>query len=355
MALLPLSKETNVLQTHVTAPEHILQVAYAFWQSKALFAAVEFDVFTALAEGPLEFETLISRTGLHRRGGPDFFDSLVALRLLDRAADGRYCNTPESDLYLVRDKPTYIGGLLRHLNARHYKNWDFLARALTTGEPQSVLGTGSYLGLYADECSQELFLEGMTAGSLLAARTLARNFPWSRYRTMVDIGTAQGCVPVEIASIHPHLTGGGFDLPQVETAFTSYVRERGLGSRLQFFPGDFFVDPLPQADVLVMGRILHNWDLSTRQNLLRNAFHALPEGGAVIVYDPMIGHERCAEPHGLLSSLNMLVETTGGSEYTAAECKDWIQQVGFRQIRSESLGDMHTAVIGFKPEPNKSI
>ena len=339
-----------MLETHVTTPERVLQVAYAFWHSKALFAAVEFDIFSTLAEGPLEFETLISRTGLHRRGARDFFDSLVALRLLDCAADGRYCNTAESDLYLVRNKPTYIGGLLRHLNARHYKNWDCLARALATGEPQSALGTGSYLGLYADEYSQELFLEGMTAGSLLAARTLARTFPWSRYRTIIDIGTAQGCVPVEIARIHPHLTGGGFDLPQVEAAFMSYVRERGLETRLQFFPGDFFVDPLPRADVLVMGRILHNWDLPTRQVLLRKAFDALPEGGAVIVYDPMIGHERSAEPHGLLSSLNMLIETTAGSEYSAAECADWMQQIGFRHIRSESLGDMHRAVIGFKPD-----
>src|SRR5206468_10997811 len=112
-------------------------------------------------------------------------------------------------------------------------------------------GTTSYAGLYADERGQELFLRGMTAGSLLAAQALANIFPWGRYATIVDVGTAQGCVPVEIARVHPHLEGGGFDLPVIEPVFASYVGQHGLSDRLKFYPGDFFVDPLPEADVLV--------------------------------------------------------------------------------------------------------
>jgi hypothetical protein len=163
-----------------------------------------------------------------------------------------------------------------------------------------------------------------------------------------DIGTAQGCVPVEIARVHPHLTGGGFDLPSVEPAFWSYVNKFGLSDRLRFYAGDFFADPLPECDVLVMGRILHNWDLPTRKLLLEKGYQALPTGGALIVYDPLIDDARCVEAHGLLSSLNMLIETKGGSEYTGAECMYWLQQAGFRETHIEPLGDVHTAVIGFK-------
>jgi SAM-dependent methyltransferase len=154
-------------------------------------------------------------------------------------------------------------------------------------------------------------------------------------------------VPVEIARSHVHLTGGGFDLPQVEPAFASYVRGQGLTERLRFYPGDFFADPLPTADVLVMGRILHNWDLPSKKMLLRKAWQALTPGGVIIVYDPLIDDGRL-QPHGLLSSLNMLIETAGGFEYTASECSEWMREAGFFAIRSESLGDLHTAVIGTK-------
>jgi SAM-dependent methyltransferase len=188
----------------------------------------------------------------------------------------------------------------------------------------------------------------MTAGSLIAAQAIAAKFPWHRYKTILDIGTAQGCVPVQIASIHPHLTGGGFDLPQVEPVFASYVREHGLADRLRFFAGDFFTDPLPQAEVLVMGRILHNWDISARELLLQKACQALAPGGALIVYDPLIEESRSQEAHGLLSSLNMLIETSAGSEYTATECTGWMREAGFSDIRTEPLGDVHMAVIGTK-------
>jgi hypothetical protein len=222
-----------------------------------------------------------------------------------------------------------------------------LSRALLTGEPQSALRSGSYLDLYGDANAQNLFLAGMTAGSLLAARAIARTFPWNRYKTFIDIGTAQGCVPVEIARLHPHLRGGGFDLPAVEPVFMTYTQRLGLSDRLQFYPGDFFVDPLPQADVLVMGRILHNWDRSTRTMLLGKAYQAIAPGGALVVYDPLIDDgRRCV--HGLLSSLNMLIETPAGSEYTAAECRDWMSGAGFGEISIHPLGDMHSAVIGIK-------
>src|SRR5262245_21583025 len=148
------------------------------------------------------------------------------------------------------------------------ENWDRLCRALITGESQSALGTKDYSEFYADERTQQIFLEGMSASSLIAARSLAAQFPWSRYRTFIDIGMAQGCVPVEIARAHPHLRGGGFDLPEIGPAFTSYVASQQLSDRLTFYPGDFFTDPLPQADVLIMGRILHNWGVSSRVALV---------------------------------------------------------------------------------------
>jgi hypothetical protein len=195
---------------------------------------------------------------------------------------------------------------------------------------------------------QEIFLSGMTAGSLVAAQAIAVKFPWARFSTMLDIGTAQGGAAVEIARAHSHLIGRGFDLPPVEPIFTRYVERQGLSGRLRFHAGDFFSDPLPSADVLMMGRILHNWDLPTRKMLIAKAYGALPPGGALIVYDPLIDDDRSSDAHCLLSSLNMLIETSGGSEYTGADCKEWMRQAGFVEINTEPLGDMHTAIIAHK-------
>jgi len=191
-------------------------------------------------------------------------------------------------------------------------------------------------------------MNGMTAGSLLAARALAATFPWDGARTVIDVGCAQGGAVVEIARAHPHLTGGGFDLPPVEAVFTRHVRDNGLSDRLRFYAGDFFTDALPAVDVLVMGRILHNWDLATKRMLLDKAHRALPPGGVLIVYDAVIDDDRRANAHALLSSLNMLIETTGGFEYTGAQCAAWMRQAGFTQVHAEPLGDVHTAIVAKK-------
>lgn len=111
-----------MLQTQALTPQRILDVSYAFWQTKALLSAVELDVFTILSGGPLDLKSLIERAGIHQRGARDFFDALVALDLLRRDLEGRYRNQPHTGFYLDSQKPNYIGGLLKHLNERHYRN-----------------------------------------------------------------------------------------------------------------------------------------------------------------------------------------------------------------------------------------
>ena len=188
------------------------------------------------------------------------------MQLLDRGSDERYSSTPACAVYLDPRQPTYIGGLLEYLNARMYRTWDYLTPALLQGKPQcGPAAAGGFQEYYTDADVSALFLRGMTGGSRLVAQSLAEKFPWEAYRTVIDIGTAQGCVPVEIARAHPHLTGGGFDLPIVQSTFEAYVPQHRLDDRLTFHPGNFFKDILPRADVLIMGRVLHDWDVPGRK------------------------------------------------------------------------------------------
>lgn len=331
------------------SPEAILQTGLGFWASKTLLTAVELGVFTVLAEGPHDTEALRERLGLHERSALDFFDALVAMKFLQRH-EGLYSNTPETDYYLDRNKPTYAGGILEMSNARLYEFWGTLGEALRTGQPQNEAKRGGDLfgSIYSTPERLERFLSGMTGISLGAAIAIAEQFPWKEYRSFADVGAAQGAVPVQVAARHHHLQGIGYDLPQVRPVFERYVAAHGVQSRVKFEAGNFFKDPLPQTDVLVMGHILHDWNLEQKRELLAKAYAALPAGGALIVYDAMIDDDRRENAFGLLMSLNMLIETPGGFDYTPRECQAWMRAAGFHKTHVQRLVGPDSMVVGIK-------
>jgi hypothetical protein len=330
-------------------PDRIMRLGYAYRKAKALLSAVELGVFTALSQGPLDADALRSKIGIDSRGARDFFDALVALGVLDRDETGRYLNTPETALYLDRDKRTYLGGELEFINAHLYGRWNSLTTALKAGGPPSGSGPGDpYPSRYADPEALEAFARAMTAATLPVATAIAVTFPWAEYGTIVDIGSAEGCLPVAVARVHQHLTGGGLDLPPMKPAFDKYVQEHNLSDRVRFHPGDFLRDPLPKADVLVIGRVLHNWDLATKKMLLKKAFEALPAGGALIVYERLIDDERRINATALLSSLNMLLVNAGGFDFSGADCIGWMRESGFRDLRVEPLTTDQSMIVGVK-------
>ncbi len=331
-------------------PERILQVGLGFWASKVLLSAVEMSVFTELARHPEDLETLSGRLGLHPRAARDFLDTLVALGFLERRG-GKYSNTPDGNFFLDKQKPSYIGGILEMANHRLYGFWGHLTEALRTGKPQNEVKTGGmplFEGLYADPARLKEFLAAMTGISMGAAQAIAAKFPWKNHATFVDVGAAQGGTSAQIALAHPHLHGTGFDLAEVGPIFEEYVEAMGLSQRLRFSPGSFFDNPIPKADVVVMGHILHDWDLDTKRMLLGKAYDAIPNGGAVIVYESIIDDDRSQNAFGLMMSLNMLVETPGGFDYTGADCQGWMRDAGFRESRVEHLVGPDSMVIGIK-------
>jgi hypothetical protein len=331
-------------------PEKILQTGLAFWASKTLLSAIEMGVFSELAGGPEHGDALSGRLGLHPRSARDFLDALVALGFLTRTGD-QYGNTPETDLFLDRKKPSYVGGILEMANHRLYPFWGHLTEALRTGLPQNEVKSGGpnlFHALYADPARLKQFLAAMTGISHGANMTIARAFPWKDYRTFVDVGTAQGDLATQIALANEHLQGRGFDLPEVAPIFEEYVAKAGVSDRLRFAAGSFFEQDLPKADVVLMGHILHDWDLPTKKMLIGKAYDALPAGGALIVYEAIIDDDRSKNAFGLLMSLNMLIETPGGFDYTGADCSAWMKEAGFSSTRVEPLVGPDSMVIGIK-------
>ncbi len=346
--LLPMSTG----QPHV--PDAILQTAFSFWSSKVLLTAVEFGLFTRLADRRLTGAELGAELQLHERAIADFFDALVAMKFLGRDGDGpqsKYFNTPEGALFLDEKSPRYIGGILVMLNARLFKNWNGLPEALRTGKPQNEMKHGQkgvFEELYADQPKLEQFLNAMTGVSRINCEVFAEKFDFSNYRTLCDVGGATGLLAIEAARKQSHLTCISFDLPPVEPIATRHIAAAGLENRVTAVAGDFFKEPLPKADVITMSHILHDWNLEKKRHLIRAAYDALPPGGALVAIEALIDDARRENVQGLMMSLNMLIETGDGFDYSGADFKQWCGEAGFKRFEVIHLAGPASAAVAYK-------
>jgi ubiquinone/menaquinone biosynthesis C-methylase UbiE len=335
-------------------PSRILETGFGFWSSKVFLTAVEFGVFTELHGKTMTGEELGSKLGLHPRGIWDFFDTLVALGFLQREGNGRearYKNTEETALYLDQNSPTYIGGIFEMCNARLFKYWDGLGAALKTGQPQNEVKHSQkpmFETLYEDLPRLEQFMGAMAGLSRGNFTALADKFDFSKYRTLCDVGGATGLLATLVAKRHPHIQCISFDLPAVESIARKTIARQGLSDRIQTAAGDFFKDPLPAADVITMGMILHDWNLEKKKHLIKAAYRALPENGAFIAVENLIDDDRRKNAFGLLMSLNMLIEFGDAFDFTGADFWSWCKEAGFQSYEVLHLAGPCSAAIAYK-------
>jgi hypothetical protein len=335
-------------------PGPILQTAFAFWSSKVLLTAVEFGVFSVLSNRRMTGAELGGELGLHPRGISDFFDALVAMKFLAREGDGadaKYSNTPAGALYLDRNSPRYVGGILVMLNARLFKFWHDLPEALRTGRPQNEVKHGQkgiFEELYQELPKLEQFMGAMSGLSRINFEAFADRFDFSKYKTLCDVGGATGLLSIEAAKKHPHLRCISFDLPPVEPIARSHIAAAGLSDRITTASGDFFKDPLPKADLITMGMILHDWNLEKKMHLIRAAYDALPPGGALVAIEALIDDARRENVFGLLMSLNMLIEFGDAFDYSGADFRKWCGEAGFKRFEVIHLAGHSSAAIAYK-------
>ena len=332
----------------------ILQTAFAFWNSKVLLTAVELGLFTRLGKRRATGPELGKELGLHPRGISDFLDALVAMGFLAREGDGagaKYHNTEAGALYLDEKSPRYVGGIFVMLNARLFRFWNDLPEALRTGKPQNETkggGKGIFEELYADPAKLEQFMGAMTGLSRINFEAFAERFDFKPYKTLCDVGGATGLLCIEVARRHPHLQCTSFDLPPVEPIAKKSIAAAGLQARVRTAMGDFFEEPLPRADVITMGMILHDWNLEKKKHLIRAVYEALPPGGAFVAIEALIDDARRENVFGLLMSLNMLIEFGEAFDYSGADFREWCGEAGFKRFEVLHLAGPHSAAIAYK-------
>ena len=335
-------------------PSHIMEIATGFWRAKTLLSAVELNLFTLLGEGAMTGQEIQASLDLHPRAIPDFLDALVALKVLERdgvGPDASYSNSKESSHFLDKNRVTYIGGFFEMLNARLYGFWEDLTEALQTGRPQNEIkhsGAPIFDELYRDPSHLEQFMGAMTGILLPNFEAFARKFDFSGYATMCDIGGATGQLSIIVARHQPHLRCTTCDLPAVEPIARKTIEQQGLADRIQAASIDFFQDPFPKADVVTMGMILHDWNLEKKMQLIRSAYEALPEGGALVAIENIIDDERRRNVFGLMMSLNMLIEFGDAFDFTGRDFDLWCTQVGFRKTEVIPLRGPASAAVAYK-------
>lgn len=326
----------------------IMELAMAFYGSRALMSALELDVFSALADGPLPRAELAERVGIHPRVAADFLDALVALKLLERD-DAGYRNGELADRFLVRGRASYAGGFAEMGNASLFPLWGKLTDLLRTGEPQIPPGGNFFEGLYRRPEAARKFMDAMDAFNEEIATVLGSLVDWSDFTSLVDVGGARGDLAARLVLAHPGLTAITFDLPAVRDLFDERVADAGVADRVRFEGGNFVEDELPAADVYVFGHILHGRDLDQRRNLVARAFAGLRPGGVLFVYDRMIDDDRREKTLSLLGSVGMALVSPVGSEYTSADCRSWLTEAGFEVVATEPLAATDTVVAARKP------
>jgi predicted O-methyltransferase YrrM len=335
-------------------PSHIMQVGMGFWPSKTVLSAVELELFTQLGAEAMTGEEIRERLDLHPRAIYDFLDTLVALRFLDRdgdGIDGRYRNTNDTAAFLDKRSPSYIGGILEMADARLYRFWGDLTEALRSGKPQNEIkhtGRPMFDELYSDPARLEQFMAAMQGVSLGNFHALAEKFDFSKYETVCDVGGATGQLCMILAERHSQLRCISYDLPIVAPIADKNIAAAGMADRIATASGDLFADPLPRADVITMGLILHDWDLDRKMQLIRSAYDALPDGGAFIIIENLIDDARRENAFGLMMSLNMLIEFGDAFDFTGRDFAGWCREAGFREVEIVPLTGPSSAGIAYK-------
>lgn len=337
-------------------PESIMQIGTDFWASKILLSAVKFQIFTTLAEKKTMSATeLKSHLGFKStdRNVYDYLDALTTFGFLKREGlleTAKYSNSDDTDFFLDKNKPSYIGGMLEMLNNRLYNFWGNLEEGLMTGLPQNEVKNGEdiFEVLYSDPDSLKEFIHAMGGFQMGNFMALAQSFDFSKYKTLVDVGGSGGLLSLMVAKHQTHMNCISWDLPPVAPIANDIIEQFQLQDSVKTVSGDFFKDEFPKEDIITMGNILHDWDEETKLMLIKKAYNALPDGGAFIAIENVIDDERNKNAVGLMMSLNMLVETGTGFDYTFADFNKWAKAIGFKSTSSVPLAGPSSAAIAYK-------
>jgi hypothetical protein len=333
-----------------------MQIGMGFFLTKSLLTAVKFEVFTLLSGTQLTGKEIKQKLGLRTtdRHVYDWLDALVSVGFLNREGvmdSAKYSNGIDTAVFLDKNKPSYIGGILEMSNSRLYRFWSDLEDGLVTGEPQNEAKSGNmgfFTDLYKDPVRLQEFMDAMTGIQMGNFMTLCNKFDFGKYKTMLDVGGADATLSILVCQQFPKIHCTSFDLPPVEPIAKKKIAKAGLSDRIQFLGGDFLKDSLPKADIITMGNILHGLEEDAKLELVNKAYSLLPADGAFMTIENIIDDDRRQNTFGMLMSLNMLIENGDGFDYMPSDFNRWSSSAGFKKTEIIPLAGPTSAAVAYK-------
>lgn len=332
---------------------YLMEIASGFWASKTLATAVELELFNHIPQEGIDIKGVSETLKIPFRPAEMLVIGCASLDLLIKR-DSLYYNSALSEEYLVKGKPYYFGWGITMMDQREYIPWSRLTEAVKNNERQS--GKGGEVGLFeditVDSKEQRIFTEAMHSWSIQSGRELVEKVDFSKYKKLLDVGGGSGAYCIEIAKKYPTIEAAVFDLPTALKITNERIREANLSAQIKTHEGNFFTGEFPKEyDVFLLSMILHDWSPEENLLILQRCYDALPSGGEIIISELMVNDDKTGPVFAALMSLNMLIETTAGQNYTWSEYTEWLTEVGYIDIRRVELSSpaSNGVLIGRKP------
>jgi acetylserotonin N-methyltransferase len=331
-------------------PALVLDLLEAFRRSKVMFAAVELGVFDALQPAGQTLDDLARALSSSPDGLERLLDACVGLGLLTRR-EGVYENAPAAAAYLTSESPQRLTGYIGYSNVVMWKLWDRLADAVREGTHRwnQVYGWDGpiFSHFFKDERSKREFLMGMHGFGVISSPHVVRSFDLSGFQHLADLGGATGHLAIAACERYATLKATVFDLADAIPLAQEIVGQSPVADRITLQAGDFFVDPLPAADLYALGRIIHDWSAEKIDHLLRRIFESLPSGGALLIAEKVLFDDKTGPRWAQMQNLNMLT-CTEGKERTLEEYRVILERAGFRQVEVRRTSAPLDAVLAYK-------
>ncbi len=315
--------------------------------SKALFVALELDLFTRLSSGAKTVRELADETGIEQRRLATLLTACVSLGLLSKTND-RYINAPAAQVYLSRNSSKYFGDYYRfQIDRQIYPAFEHLGEALRGKRYQ-------FYNVTQDEHEADYFIRAQHAGSMGPAVVLSRQVDLATDRKLLDVAGGSGAFSIALCQRFPNLTSTILDFPTVKSAAERFVAEAGLQERIQFLPGDAFVVEWPDdSDVVLISYLLSAVAAHAIPGLLQRAFNSLLPGGKLLLHDFMVDDDGTGPAPAALWLLCGLLCDPDAVLLTPRVVSDQISAVGFVDIESfETIPTITRLIVATKPRSN---
>lgn len=335
-------------QTKRLTPERLQQLGFAYAPPLIISAAVNNKIFDSLEEGAKTVEQLKKKTGANARGLRAIMDALVGLELLKKDRQSRYSLTPESEAFLISDKPGSLAGFFGSILPTMASRWLRLTDIVRDGQPavavnQEAEGTEFFSQL----------VETIIPMSYPVAQKLADHLKVAKAKEqlrVIDLAAGSGIWGIAFTQKSPRVRVTAVDWAGMIPTTKRITKKFGVYDRFDFVEGDLLKANFGSAhDVATLGHILHSEGEQRSRQLLKKTFRALKSGGTIAIAEWLVNDERTEPLPSLMFCVQMLVNTEKGGTFSFNEIKKWLEDAGFKKVRKLEAPGPSPLILATKP------